>query len=63
MQPMPITIKVASTNPDHGEVYSIQPCVIKFLCDLWFIVSCFHDTMRLSGGGGGGGGKLFKMQC
>jgi len=26
--------KVVSSNPAHGEVYSIQHYVIKFVCDL-----------------------------
>ena len=30
---MPITINVVSSNPVHGEVYSIQPYVIKFVSD------------------------------
>ena len=28
---MPITTKVMSSNPDHGEVYSIQHHAIKFV--------------------------------
>ena len=31
---MPITTKVVSLNPVHGEVYWIQPYVIKFVSDL-----------------------------
>jgi hypothetical protein len=31
---MPITIKVVSSNPVHGEVNSIQHNVIKFVSDL-----------------------------
>jgi hypothetical protein len=31
---MPITTKVVSSNPAHGEVYSIQHYVIKFVSDL-----------------------------
>jgi hypothetical protein len=31
MQPVPITTKVVSSNPGHGEVYSIQHYVIKFV--------------------------------
>jgi hypothetical protein len=31
---VPITIKVVSSNPVHGEVYSIQYYVIKFVSDL-----------------------------
>jgi hypothetical protein len=30
-----ITTKAVSLNPVHGEVYSIQHYVIKFVCDLW----------------------------
>jgi hypothetical protein len=35
MQSVPITTKVVSSNPAHGEVYSIQHYVIKFVSDLW----------------------------
>jgi hypothetical protein len=31
MQSVPITTKVVSSNPVHGEVYSIQHYVLKFL--------------------------------
>ena len=34
MQSLPITTDVVSSNPVHGEVYSIQLCVIKFVSDL-----------------------------
>jgi len=34
VQSVPNTTKVASLNPIHGEVYSIQHYVIKFVCDL-----------------------------
>ena len=34
MQSVPITIKVVSLNPTHGEVYLIQLYVIKFVSDL-----------------------------
>jgi len=34
MQSVPITTKVVSSNPAHGEVYSIQLYVIKFVIDL-----------------------------
>ena len=34
MQSLPITTNVVSSNPVHGEVYSIQLCVIKFVSDL-----------------------------
>jgi hypothetical protein len=31
---VPITTKVVSSNPIHGEVYSIKHYVIKFVSDL-----------------------------
>ena len=34
MQSVPISTKVLSSNPAHGEVYSIQHYVIKFVSDL-----------------------------
>jgi hypothetical protein len=34
VQSVPITTKVVSLNPVHGEVYSIQHYVIKFVSDL-----------------------------
>ena len=34
MQSVPITTKVGSSNPAHGEVYSMQHYVIKFVSDL-----------------------------
>jgi hypothetical protein len=34
IQSVPITTKVVSSNPAHGEVYSIQHYVIKFVSDL-----------------------------
>jgi hypothetical protein len=34
MQLVPITIKVVSSNPVHGDVFSIQHYVIKFVSDL-----------------------------
>ena len=41
MQYVPITTNVVSLNPTHGEVYSIEHYVIKFVSDLltagcWF---------------------------
>ena len=39
MQSVPITTKVVSSNPVHGELYSIQHYVVKFVGDLrlrWF---------------------------
>jgi hypothetical protein len=35
MQSEHITTKYASSNLAHGEAYSIQHCVIKFVCNLW----------------------------
>jgi hypothetical protein len=32
---VPIITKVVSSNPTHGEVYSIQRYLIKFVIDLW----------------------------
>jgi hypothetical protein len=34
LQAVPITAKVVSSNPVHGEVYSIKHYVIKFVGDL-----------------------------
>jgi hypothetical protein len=34
MQSVPITTNVVSFNPVHGEVYSIQHYVMKFISDL-----------------------------
>ena len=34
MQSMPITNNITSSNPAHGEVYSIQHYVTKFVSDL-----------------------------
>jgi hypothetical protein len=35
VQSVPITTKIVSLNHIHGEVYSIQHYVIKFVSDLW----------------------------
>jgi hypothetical protein len=34
MQSVPITTKVVSSNPGHGQMYLIQHYVIKFVSDL-----------------------------
>jgi hypothetical protein len=34
VQSVPITTKIVSSNPVHGEVYSMQHYVIKFVSDL-----------------------------
>ena len=44
---------VVSLNPTHGEVYSIQVYVIKFVSDLWqvsdfFWVIQFHPPIKLT---------------
>ena len=51
MQSVPITTKVVSSNSAHGEVYSIQHWVIRFVSDLrlgrWFsLVSSTNETDR-----------------
>jgi hypothetical protein len=45
VQSVPITTKVVSSNPDHGEVFSIQNYVIKFVSDLGQI----SGFLRVSG--------------
>jgi hypothetical protein len=42
MQSVPITTKVVSSNHAHGEVYSIQLYVIKFVSDLWQVGGFLH---------------------
>jgi len=42
MQSVPITTKVVSLNPAHGEVYSIQHYVIKFISDLQQVSGFFR---------------------
>ena len=63
VQSVPITTKVVSSNPVHGEVYSIQCYVIKFVSDLrqvggflrllrfppcYMYLTCFVPHMYLS---------------
>jgi hypothetical protein len=43
LQSVPITAKAVSLNPAHGEVYSIQHYVIKFVIDLRQIGGFFHQ--------------------
>ena len=43
MQSVPITTKVVSSNPAHGEVYSIQHDVIKFVSDFWQVCGFSPD--------------------
>ena len=42
VQSVPIITKVVSTNPVHGEVYSIQHYVIKFVSDLRQVGGFLH---------------------
>jgi hypothetical protein len=53
VQSVPITIKVVSSNPAHGEMHSIQHYVIKFVSDLrqvsvLFWVLRFPSTIKLT---------------
>jgi hypothetical protein len=53
VQSVPITTKVVSSNPIHGEVYSIQHNVIKFVSDLRQVhgfrqVFQFHPSIKLA---------------
>jgi hypothetical protein len=45
MQSVPITTKVVSLNPVHGEVYLMQHYVIKFVSDLRQVI-CFLQVLR-----------------
>ena len=47
VQSVPITTKVVSSNPVHGEVYSMQHYVIKFVSDLRQIGG-FLQVLRFS---------------
>ena len=49
LQPVPITTKDVSTNPAHGEVYSMQHYVIKFVNVLLQICG-FLRVLRFSPG-------------
>ena len=44
MQSVPITTKVVSSNPAHGEVYSIQHDVIKVVSNFWQVCGFSPDT-------------------
>jgi hypothetical protein len=53
VQSVPITTKVVSLNPAHGEVNLIQHYVIKFVSDLqqvtgFFWVLRFHPPIKLN---------------
>jgi hypothetical protein len=43
MQSEPITTNVVSSNPAHGELYSIQHYVIKFVGDLRQVGGFLHQ--------------------
>jgi hypothetical protein len=43
VQSVPITTKVVSSNSVHGEVYSIQHYMIKFVSDLWQVGGFLHQ--------------------
>jgi hypothetical protein len=49
IQSVPITTKVVSSNPVHGEVYSIQHYLIKFVSDLaagrWMYAKISYELM------------------
>jgi hypothetical protein len=47
MQSVPITTKVVSSNPVHGDVYSVQHYVMKFVSDLRQ-VDDFLQVLRFS---------------
>ncbi len=42
MQSVPITTNVMSSNPAHGEVYSMQHYVIKFVSDVRQVGGFLH---------------------
>jgi hypothetical protein len=46
MQSVPIITKVVSSNPAHGEVYSIQHYVIKFVSDLQQVGGCHESKTK-----------------
>ena len=50
IQLVPITTKVVSSNPVHGEVYSIQHYMIKFVSDLQqvggFLQALWHSSIN-----------------
>jgi len=47
MQPVPITTKVMSLNPTHGEVFSMQYYVIKCVRDFRQVI-CFLQVLVFS---------------
>ena len=49
IQSLPITTNVVSSNPSHGEVYSIQHYVIKFVSHLRQANAVLTHTWQLPG--------------
>jgi len=47
MQSVLITTKVVNSNPAHGEVYSMQYYLIKFV-SVFLLVCWFHSPMKLT---------------
>jgi hypothetical protein len=47
LQSVPITTKVVSANLAHGEVYSIQHYVIKFVSDLGQVICLVVEKINL----------------
>jgi hypothetical protein len=45
VQSVPITTKVVSSSPTHGEVYLIQHYVIKLASDLWQVIGFLRILM------------------
>ena len=45
VQSVPITTKVVNSNPVHGDVYSIQHYVIKFVSDLQQVGGFLYTTL------------------
>jgi len=53
MQSVPITAKVVSLNPTHGEVFSIQHYMIKFVSDFlqiggFLLILRFPPSIKLT---------------
>ena len=47
VESVPMITKVVSSNPVHGEVYSIQHCVITFVRDLRQVVGFRVEIYRI----------------
>ena len=45
VQSVPVTTKVVSSSPTHGEVYLIQHYVIKLASDLWQVIDFLRILM------------------